>query len=117
MESNIGGTWSSRQWDIANNETNSLISGITDMPLDPTPRDEQEWCLYYRDGSCRACVKKCVNDAFRVDDNGVWTCDKFKCDEQIYTKKDIPHYDIGDGDACGKCMCDVPCSLSLPFNP
>ena len=26
----------------------------------------------------------------------------------------VPEYPIGSGDACGKCMCGVPCSLGIP---
>ena len=89
-----------------------LGSVITDLALTPTPRPEEEHCLYRKDGSCKKCLEKCVNDAFKLEKSRV-VFDRYKCNEQIY-EKIIPEYPIGLGDACGKCMCGVPCSLGIP---
>ena len=39
--------------------------------------------------------------------------DRYRCNEQIY-EKIVPEYPIGIGDACGKCMVGVPCSVAIP---
>lgn len=89
-------------------------SVITDMKLKPTERVDEEYCLYKAKGICGKCVKQCVNDAFLVNDTTI-EYNKWKCNEQIYDKI-IPQYPIGTGDACGKCMCGVPCSFVNPIN-
>ncbi|AOT69482.1 epoxyqueuosine reductase [Geosporobacter ferrireducens] len=181
VKSNIGNIESSREWDIANIETNNLIvdinkylykkltekgydstvlpptynydekllisdwshrhvgyiagigtfgihnmfitekgccgrigSIITNMPLKPTTRKENENCLYKYNGTCKKCVDYCVVDAISTD-NGYPYVDKKRCNDQIYDDN-IPEYPIGIGDACGKCMCNVPCSLMNPVS-
>ena len=39
--------------------------------------------------------------------------DRYRCNEQIY-EKIVPEYPIGIGDACGKFMVGVPCSVAIP---
>lgn len=87
-------------------------SVITDMDIEPTKRIEEEYCLFKVKGICKKCAERCVNGAFVIEDKAV-IYDRWKCNEQIY-EKIIPHYPIGDGDACGKCMCAVPCSMTNP---
>ncbi|WDV45814.1 epoxyqueuosine reductase [Clostridiaceae bacterium M8S5] len=87
---------------------------ITNMPLKPTERKQQENCLYKYNGTCKKCIEYCVADAISVE-NGYPFVDREKCNSQIYNDN-IPQYSIGIGDACGKCMCDVPCSLTNPVN-
>ena len=87
-------------------------SVITNLALTPTIRTDEEYCLYKYNGSCKKCVKRCVNNAYQIQNNTV-TFDRHKCNEQIYDKI-IPQYPIGVGDTCGKCMCGVPCSLGIP---
>lgn len=89
-----------------------LGSVITDLALTPTPRPVEEYCLYKKDGSCKKCLEKCVNHAFALENDQV-VFDRYKCNEQIY-EKIVPQYPIGLGDACGKCMCGVPCSFRIP---
>jgi epoxyqueuosine reductase QueG len=87
-------------------------SVITDMELTPSPRTTEEYCLYKVNGTCKKCMEKCVNRAFeRQDDEVIF--DRQKCNEQIYGKI-VPEYPIGSGDACGKCMCGMPCSFVIP---
>lgn len=89
-----------------------LGSVITDLELTPTPRTAEEFCLYKINGSCQKCLKKCVNQAFALAAGKV-VFDRYRCNEQIY-EKIVPEYPIGIGDACGKCMAGVPCSLGIP---
>lgn len=91
-------------------------SVITNLELIPTKRTDEEFCLYKINGSCQKCVKKCVNQAFQLDAEGRVYFDRYRCNEQIYDKI-VPEYPIGVGDACGKCMCGVPCSMGIPGRP
>ena len=87
-------------------------SVITDMRLEPTARTDEEYCLFKTRGICGRCMERCVNQAFSVrEGRGIY--DRYKCNEQIYDKI-VPHYPIGDGDTCGKCMCGVPYSFGIP---
>ncbi|MBM7615533.1 epoxyqueuosine reductase [Alkaliphilus hydrothermalis] len=181
VKSNIGDIESSREWDIANIETNNLIvdinkylheiltekgytstvlpptynydekglisdwshrhvgyiagigtfginnmlitekgccgrmgSIITNMALMPIIKKEQENCLYKHNGTCGKCIDYCVANAISID-TGYPFVDKKRCNNQIYDDN-IPQYSIGIGDACGKCMCNVPCSLTNPVS-
>ena len=81
---------------------------ITSATIDATERNEDEYCLYFQDGSCTQCVDKCSFDILHVD-----SFDRHKCYEiclkngQLYSK-------LGKSDMCGKCACGVPCSLKNP---
>ena len=87
-------------------------SVLTNIDLEFSKRPDREYCLYKYSGKCGACMKKCVNHAFECTEQGV-VYDRYKCNEQIY-EKIVPVYPIGTGDACGKCMCGLPCSLGIP---
>lgn len=85
---------------------------ITNMPLIPTVRHKQENCIYKFNGTCKKCVDRCVAHAISVV-NGKPFVDRERCNNQIYNDS-IPQYEIGVGDACGKCMCNLPCSQINP---
>lgn len=89
-----------------------LGSVITDMELTPSLRTNEEYCLYKVNGTCKKCIEKCVNQAFEWQDDQV-VFNRQSCNEQIY-EKIVPEYPIGLGDACGKCMCGMPCSYGIP---
>lgn len=88
-------------------------SVVTDIELMPTPRTDEEYCLYKNNGTCKKCIEKCVNSAFMIQEGKV-IFDRRKCNEQIYDKI-VRVYSIGVGDTCGKCMCGVPCSFEIPI--
>lgn len=85
---------------------------ITSMPLSATDLKEEENCLYKHSGACGMCRNRCVAEAISLDE-GIPFLDKQRCNAQIYNGN-VPVYPIGSGDACGKCMCNVPCSLENP---
>ncbi|WKY46168.1 epoxyqueuosine reductase [Eubacteriaceae bacterium ES2] len=87
-------------------------SVITDMPLVPTERPKEEYCLYKFNGSCKKCHKQCVADALDLSENRV-LFERNKCNGQI--NKNVPVYANGVGDTCGKCMVNLPCSLRIPL--
>lgn len=82
---------------------------ITDVKIEPTKRHDKENCLYKNKNICKKCVDNCVNGALRIDG-----FDRFKCYEMCLFN-DRFHSDIeSTTDACGKCLVNVPCSLSNP---
>jgi epoxyqueuosine reductase len=85
-----------------------LGSIITSMPLSPTPRQDDEWCLEKAGHNCSACVSKCAYDALFET-----RYDRHRCYEQCLINDrffdDLPLVDV-----CGKCGCEVPCSYRIP---
>ena len=83
----------------------------------------EEYCLYKRDGSCGACVKRCPSGALTKEDYDRHLCNEL-CDENArihvgYTEK--PSYTLSCGDrvltgsnVCGKCLVGVPCTYKTP---
>ena len=81
---------------------------ITSAVIAPDARPEVEACLYKYDGSCKKCVRKCVNDALFED-----SFDRFKCYDQLLENIE-EHKAVGYADVCGKCLTAVPCSHINP---
>ena len=40
---------------------------IIEVNFDPTPRPQEELCLFFRRGACGACGKRCVADALSIE--------------------------------------------------
>jgi epoxyqueuosine reductase QueG len=89
-------------------------SVITDLSLAPTPRtaaDHRSNCLYYRDGSCGACIKRCPAGALSRQGH-----DKKACLGYVYgtvpaavgKEYGVPHT------GCGLCQTRVPCEAQIP---
>lgn len=91
-----------------------LGSVITDLGLEPTPRpstDHRSNCLWYREGSCGACVDRCPVGALSTSGH-----DKNICREYVYGG--VPEA-VGESYAvtatgCGLCQTKVPCEGSIP---
>lgn len=81
---------------------------ITGLELKADERIGKENCLYKHDGSCRACIDSCVNDALHLD-----RFDRFQCYEMLVQNGEKYEY-LGDASVCGKCLVDLPCSLKNP---
>jgi hypothetical protein len=41
----------------------NLTTVITSAKFPPTPKPDKEYCLFYRDGSCKECIKRCPGQA------------------------------------------------------
>jgi epoxyqueuosine reductase len=86
-----------------------LGSIITSMPVPPTPRSDNEWCLEKAGNECFACVSKCIYEAlFETSYN------RLRCYEQCLLN-DKSFGDLPLVDVCGKCGCEVPCSYGIPL--
>ena len=83
-------------------------SFITSADIMADPRPKKEACLYKHDGSCKKCVKRCVNDALHED-----SFNRFKCYDMLLENVETLK-EIGYADVCGKCLVGVPCSHINP---
>ncbi len=93
-----------------------ISSLVIEAPLTPTERpykSHNEWCLYYKNGSCGLCVKRCPTDAITVQGHDKEACEKY---ETEFFEKHWPS-DIAKGDykiGCGLCQAGVPCQNKKP---
>lgn len=83
-------------------------SFITSAKITPDRRPKKEACLYKNDGTCKKCVKKCVNNALHEK-----SFDRFKCYDMLLENAEKLK-SIGYADVCGKCLVGVPCSHMNP---
>jgi len=89
-------------------------SVITDLVLPPSPRSDKGYadnCLYYREGSCGACIGRCPVGAISFAGH-----DKERCCEYVYST--IPaavaaEYGV-TATGCGLCQTRVPCESGIP---
>lgn len=81
---------------------------VTDAVIQADERPGREYCSFKVDGSCGACVKRCPSGA--LCSGGF---DRHACYEALLdNERRFVH--LGKADACGKCLCGLPCSESIP---
>ena len=89
-------------------------SVVAEIEVTPTPRpyqDYREYCLWFSQGTCKKCVKRCPVGALSEKGHDKITCMKHvheTCKQHI-----IEHYGF-DGHACGLCQTGVPCESRIP---
>jgi epoxyqueuosine reductase len=91
--------------------TGSVVARIQ---VPPTPRpyaDHHEYCLYFTQGTCGICIKRCPVGA--ITDAGK---DKSICRKHLFpVTKDYVTSQYGfDGYGCGLCQTKVPCESKIP---
>ena len=86
-----------------------LGSLVTNAPIDPNQRTDEEYCLYRYDGTCKKCAENCTFGALTFD-----SYDRRRCYEVCLINANV-HLNLGNADVCGKCVCVVPCSFSNPI--
>ena len=89
-------------------------SVVANLKLTPSPRpyeDHHAWCLFFFDGSCTGCRKRCPVEA--ITEKGH---DKVKCwDHAGGTCAKFVKENYGfDGYGCGLCQTGVPCESGIP---
>jgi epoxyqueuosine reductase QueG len=93
-----------------------ITSLIVEAPLEPTKMPYSaynEWCLYYRDGSCGVCMKRCPADSITAEGHDKDACDAY---EEYFASNFWPD-DINRGSyilGCGLCQAGVPCQDKRP---
>ncbi len=88
-------------------------SVVTNLVLPASPRiakNPYSNCLFYVNGSCKACIARCPFGA--ITESGH---DKIKCHESRLSKRQslIEKYNVG-GVGCGLCQTKVPCEFRNP---
>jgi epoxyqueuosine reductase len=91
-----------------------LGSVVTNLPLQPSEKrhlHHRACCLYFFDGTCKACAARCPAGA--ITEKGH---DKNQCRKYVYytvknTKKDEYGVEIT---GCGLCQTKVPCEFEIP---
>ena len=78
---------------------------VIDQPLSPTPRRGTQPCLFFREGKCQICVKKCPSGALTPEG-----LDSKKCYNYLLEVNSF-YSDLGLCDVCGKCATCGPCAL------
>jgi ferredoxin len=91
--------------------TGSVVARIE---ITPTPRpydDHRAYCLFYSQGICGKCIKRCPVDA--LSKNGH---DKIKCLQHLHptTEEYVKANYHFDGYGCGLCQVGVPCESGIP---
>lgn len=89
-------------------------SVVVRIKIAPTPRPykhHQEYCLFFADGSCMACVERCPVGAITEEGHN-----KKKCwDHAAVTCAKYAKERFGfDGYGCGLCQTGVPCESGIP---
>ena len=91
-------------------------SVATDLSLPVSPRvynSPYANCLFYMDGSCKACIERCPVGA--ISEQGH---DKFKCMGYLRGIGYLPIPDAYDDEksvaGCGLCQTNVPCEYRIP---
>jgi epoxyqueuosine reductase QueG len=87
-----------------------LGSVITTAEILPSIRKEAEYCLYYFNKSCKKCIDRCSFNALFLE-----SFNRYKC-YSVLLENGKRYEDLGLIDTCGKCACDIPCSLENPVN-
>ncbi|MFC2038721.1 epoxyqueuosine reductase [Chloroflexota bacterium] len=89
---------------------------VTDLVLPASQRkveDHYSNCLFYFDGSCRACIDRCPGGAITEDGH-----DKKKCQQYMHDlgyRGGAKEYDDETSIAgCGLCQTKVPCEYGVP---
>lgn len=89
--------------------TGRLGSIVIDAETVPTGKIEEEYCLYFADGSCGECVKHCPVGALKLDD-----IDRHRCKQQIHKITEDYTGMLKISDNCAQCITDMPCAREVP---
>ncbi len=97
----------------AKGKAHRVGSVIAKISIPPSPRpynDHHAYCLWYANGTCGACIKKCPAGAISTKGH-----DKRKCSDYVDTTHAFveEHYGF-KGYGCGFCQVGVPCESRIP---
>ena len=91
----------------------SLIVEAEFIPTERAYQSHYEWCLFFRDGSCGACIRRCPVNAISKEGHDKDLCDAY---EEVFAAKYWPD-DIERGNyilGCGLCQAGIPCQHGRP---
>ena len=89
-------------------------SVVARLSIEPTSRpysDHREYCLFFTQGTCKKCIRRCPAGALSESGH-----DKLKCRAYIFedTKKYVSEHYGFEGYGCGFCQSGVPCESGIP---
>jgi len=88
-------------------------SVVVDLELPPTPREyhaHTDYCPFFTDGSCRACIDRCPAGAISTAGH-----DKKKCEDYYERVGGLLREEYGvEHVGCGLCQVGVPCESGIP---
>jgi len=96
--------------------THRLMSVIIDQSFKRYCEPDQPWnknCLLANGIKCGACISKCPVDSIRMTGRSIIECIKHESITNKETSKRLFGHEM---EACGLCMCGVPCSTINPMS-
>jgi len=89
----------------------SVVARIAVPPSKRPYDDHHAYCLFYFDGSCGTCIKRCPADAITREGH-----DKVKCYHYLHdVTEEYSRSRFGvDTHPCGLCQTGVPCEAKIP---
>ncbi|MEW5725139.1 MAG: epoxyqueuosine reductase [Thermodesulfobacteriota bacterium] len=93
--------------------TGSVVAALSIAPTPRSYRDHRAWCLFFSEGTCGKCIKRCPVGA--ITEKGK---DKLKCLAHLrpVTEEYVKANYGFDGYGCGLCQTAVPCESGLPVS-
>ncbi len=91
-----------------------------DLPPTCTPKTRMghyDWCLFYQNGSCGACIGRCPCDSISKEGHDKKICSDYEntCEENNLAPKEIEKIDRTNYIfGCGICQAKVPCEYKRP---
>lgn len=79
---------------------------FTEAELPASQRSDTEYCLYYKNGGCRACLEACPVSSLKTEG-----FDRHKCYARLLSNGDYLNFGGRVADACGKCVVSGPCAF------
>lgn len=84
----------------------SIGSIITSMPIEPSEKVNEEYCLYKRNGTCGVCQKRCPSGALGMNNVKAHVC-------RPYTRS--VNSGTPNANKCLCCSANLPCSTRAPI--
>ena len=90
-----------------------IAKGAWEPTLRPY-RSHNEYCLFYHDAKCTACISRCPVDAITEQGHDKWKCKAYGREQCKPYSMENYHLEIH---SCGLCQVDVPCESCIPKLP
>lgn len=89
----------------------SVVARIAVPPSERPYKNHHAYCLFYFDGSCGKCIKRCPADAITREGHDKEKCKRYLHD--VMTPYSLSRFGL-DTHPCGLCQTGVPCEAEVP---
>jgi epoxyqueuosine reductase len=89
----------------------SVVARISIPPTERPYDDPHAYCLFYFNGSCGKCIKRCPADAITREGHDKQKCYKYMHEVTIPSVQSRFGFEAS---ACGLCQAGVPCEAGIP---